>query len=217
MFRTELQDRPTLWVVRRLLDAVKQAEDRLAPMALDKPWAYLTKSRGATWEERAIEYEAELLARYEGLLKEYLDLKGIRSKRDVQDAIDNVHQAFVEIYTLADARRFSPMLWEFVVGTGFSWSPQSKRKFMLRQFVEDIPKGQSRNWLKWLAFEHVRGAPPPTPGDLALVRGAYPALHRAMLEHGAGLGQMTDGSITAEILSKFKAPFGQYDDWLFEE
>ena len=216
MFRTELQDRPTLLVVRRLLDAVKQAEDRLAPIALEKPWAYLTKSRRGAWEKRAIAYEAELLARYQGLLKEYLDLKGIRSKRDVQGAIDNVHQAFVEIYKLADAERFSPMLWEFVVGIGLPWTAQSKRKFMLRQFVEDIPKGQSRDRLKWLAFEHVRGAPAPTPGDLALVRAAYPALHRAMLAYGDGLEQMTDGTITAEILSEFKEPFGEYDDWLFE-
>jgi hypothetical protein len=37
-----------------------------------------------------------------------------------------------------------------------------------------------------------------------------------MLAYGDCLGQMTDGTITAEILSEFEEPFGQYDDWLFE-
>ena len=217
MFRRKLQHRPTHWVVRKLLRATEQAAVRRDPTPYLQPWAWLTRRRLTTFETRGQVFLKELMIRYRGVITEYLFLKGITSRVDVQSGLDGIWRSFyIGTYRLASSDRFSYELWRAVQTTGVSANVQIKRKFMLRQFVEEVPRRKGRETLRRLAFDRDRGAPEATTEDVKRLKGVYPSLHRALLKWGSRLDEITDGAVEFETLSGFKPPYAQYHTWLFE-
>jgi hypothetical protein len=217
MFRTALEDRPTHWVVRHMLQANDRAEARLHATWLN-PWIRITRSWRESYEESGRGYLKELSYRFGGVINLYLRSQGITVDADLVRARGEIMQRFfVESYELKEAELFAPLLWRSIRVTGGASSNAAlKRRFMLRQFVEDVPKGIGRDMLRRLGFERQPGAPPVNAKDLTAVRGVYPRLHTALLKQGVLLDVMTASAIPSVQVAAFEPPYGQYDEWLFK-
>jgi len=217
MFRTALKDRPTHRVVRQMLQANDKAEARLHPSWLH-PWNWITSGRRQHFEESSRECLKELQYRFGGVINLYLRSKGITADDDMVEARGAIVQRFfVDSYRLKEPELFAPLLWSSVqVTAGVSSNRALKRRFMLRQFVEDVPRGKGRDMLRRLGFEREPGAPPCNVKDLNLVRGVYPQLHKALLKRGVRLDGMTASAIPSIQVAGFQPPYGQYDEWLFK-
>jgi hypothetical protein len=218
MFRKPIKDRSTHWVVRQLLRANDRAAVRRQPSALLHPWAWVTRRWRTGFEAKSHEYLTELNYRFAGVINRYLRSKGITTKAELENARKDISMSFhVNTYKLAEAELFAPELWRAVqMRAGVSTDAALKRRFMLRQFVEDVRKGKGRDTLRRLGFERDPAAPKVNPHDLAIARAAYPSLHKALLKRGALLDVMTERAIEFEQVELFQPPYGQYDTWLFE-
>ena len=218
MFRKPLKDRSTHWVVRKLLRANDRAAVRRQPSALLHPWAWVTSRWRKDFEAKSHEYLMELNYRFAGVISRYLRSKGIMTKAGLESARKDISMSFhVNTYKLAEAELFAPELWRVVqIRAGVSSDAALKRRFMLRQFVEDVPKTKGRDTLRRVGFERDPGAPKINPKDLAIARTAYPSLHKALLKRGAQLDAMTERAIEFEQVKLFQPPYGQYDTWLSE-
>lgn len=217
MFRTPLKDRPTHWVVRKMLQANDRAEARLNPSWLQL-WTRMTRGRREHFEDQVREYLRELNYRFGGVINLYLRSQLITGDAEMVNARETISQRFlVDSYRLEEAELFAPLFWSSVqVTAGVNDNPALKRRFMLRQFVEDVPKGRGRDMLRRLGFEREPGAPAPNVKDLKVVRGAYPSFHKALLKRGARLDEMTGSAIESIQVKGFQPPYGQYDEWLFK-
>lgn len=217
MVKGKYRHRSTHRVVRELLLASHRAEQRLGAIWYFHPWAWVTQSWANGYMRDSRNCLHELAYRYRGVLTEDLRLKGLTSRDEVQDSLEQIWRSFyLSIYGLSDELEFAPLLWRSVQTIAPGINGQVRRKFMLRQFVEDVPRRKGRDTLRRLAFEREHGAPAATVKDLAKLRDAYHPLHRVMLRFGPQLESMTDGVFTIEALNALTPPFVEYHSWLFE-
>ncbi len=180
--------------------------------------AWATSYQREGLEKKSGDCLKELNYRFIGVINWYLRSKGIVTKGELESARTKISMMFhVNTYKLADAELFAPELWRIVqIQAGVNTDEGLKRRFMLRQFVEDVPKGEGRDALRRLGFERDPGAPPANPKDLAAARTAYPLLRWAMLTRGAKLDLMTESAIGFGDVKSFRPPYGQFDTWLSE-
>jgi hypothetical protein len=217
MVKGKYRHRSTHRVVRELLLASQRAEQRLSAVWYFHPWAWVTRSWASGYMGNSQDCLHELAYRYRGVLMEDLRLKGVTSRDDVQGSLGQMWRSFYgSTYGLSDEFEFAPLLWRSVQETAPGVNAQVKRKFMLRQFVEDVPRRKGRDTLRRLAFEREHGAPAATVEDLAKLRNAYQPLHQVMVRFGPQLESMTDGVFTIETLNALVPPFTEYHSWLFE-
>jgi hypothetical protein len=216
MFGRKLRNRPTHWVVRKLVLLQSEVEAR-EEATIWQPWDWATRSWATDYETQARELIHELAVRYRGVMTEAFSMNGITSTGDVQNALDATWRSFyADMYRVAKPEEFSCELWRAVQRTSGTPEPRLKSKFMLRQFVEDVPKRKGRDTLRRLGFERERGAPPAATQDLRVLERAYPALHRALLAWGSRLNAITCGEFLFTTVSLFEPPYAVYEGWLFE-
>lgn len=85
-----------------------------------------------------------------------------------------------------------------------------KRKFMLRQFLEDIRDDKARKAV-FMAYKEDEEASPDAK-DLRKARVSYEFLHRAIVKHRDDLSVLTDGALELEGVSAI-----QYHSWLYPD
>lgn len=217
MFRSPLRERPTHGVVREMLSVHARAGIRRSP-GWNHPWAWATRFQRERLEAKGAEYFHELNHRFAGVTNICLRSTGTTGDDELRDARGRIAMT-VHLKTLQLGRPelFARDFWTALQSHAKRpIAPTLKRRFMLRQFVEDVPRGHGRDSLRRLGFEHEPGAPPINPKDLAHAREMYPLLRYAMKCYGVLLEDMTDGAIDFETVNVFQPPFGQFDDWLFE-
>jgi hypothetical protein len=91
-----------------------------------------------------------------------------------------------------------------------------KPKFMLRQFIDDLPSGEPRGVLRAFAYDHG-----PDPRDAiaiegrALLQQAYPQLHAVLWRNRKDLERRTDGTLAVTSKQPGDAHLAKYEHWLF--
>lgn len=92
-----------------------------------------------------------------------------------------------------------------------------KPKFMLRQFVDEMPATHRRGVLATAAFGERNGQPAINFGRETLhqLDEAYEELHAAIMRNKTRLARATDAAITEQVLSGQRTPRELYETWLF--
>ena len=111
------------------------------------------------------------------------------------------------ILTMSSAKHFAPVLWKEVhhqiqlLPTAESSACESlKRKFFLRQFIEEMPDSEERGLVRGLAFETKASQTSLTDETLRILDRSYAMLHETLVRQGAGLAVYTDSIWTAAEL-----------------
>lgn len=216
MYRKQLRDRPTGWVVRQYMSASRQFEIRLQPRLVLEPWAWATRFRKNSWAGKSRALSEELGERYRGVLYECWSASGV-SDNDLAPMVGSFWSDFhATIYELASPEEFSTRMWKKVnqLAAG-EVKGAFKRKFMLRQFIEDLPAGWPRDTLRELGFERTRTTPRSTVASLGVLVEAYKQLHEVLLTSGLSVAKRTDNVFEKSVLSKMAPPYAEYEAWIF--
>jgi hypothetical protein len=129
--------------------------------------------------------------------------------------------------TLKDYRLFSPTLWLLHFSTSskdfhLSYGPETsryKRKFMLRQFVDEMPEIEERTALRLLAYLGKLGSLTAIDRNaLRLLERSYPLLYKQLLAAArrGDLGILTGSVFVPEDVYKLKHPYSEFHEWLFK-
>jgi len=113
-----------------------------------------------------------------------------------------------------DYRRFATILWHAFVGSKKLDVASLKPKFMLRQFVDEIPTCKQQGMLIALAY----GPITTWPSDSEMLEGltqSYSFLHLELTKRSGELHVLTDGEISYLTVSAIFPPFALYEHWLF--
>ncbi len=117
---------------------------------------------------------------------------------------------------MTDYQRFCAVLWNICrreIGSAAAYGAL-RPKFMLRQFIDEMPPSDERGTLRTTAFG-LAGTLSDRETLDSLAR-AFPILHQQLLSKRDDLKSLTDGEMTPESIEKFTAPFAEYRHWLFE-
>ena len=107
MFGRKLRNRPTHWVVRKLVLLRGKVEAR-EETTIWEPWDWATSSWAADYETQARGLIHELAVRYRGVMTEAFSMNGITSTGDVQNALDATWRSFyADMYRVAKPEEFS--------------------------------------------------------------------------------------------------------------
>jgi hypothetical protein len=90
-----------------------------------------------------------------------------------------------------------------------------KPKFMLRQFVDEIPSCKDQGILIATAYGPMISPRPSTAEILKSLEFAYAKLHVQVTKWSPELDILTDNEISAAMIAKIVPPYVQYEDWLF--
>lgn len=157
----------------------------------------------------------ELSVRYDGIMRDLFICAGAGTSFD-----DYQHQVWIEFQDRAararDPRRFSTCLWEIQRRLG-STVNELKPKFMLRQFVDDMPEGEPRAALKLFAYSFQVHWPHAGEEAARMVKKGYALLHERVRARASDLELLTGGVLDASAVGQIRSPYAQYDEWLFYE
>ncbi|HJW95480.1 MAG TPA: hypothetical protein VJ901_17820 [Thermoanaerobaculia bacterium] len=129
-----------------------------------------------------------------------------------------------QIGTLEDSRRFSVVLWKLVDArlnaqfgsSGAAAAAPLKPKFMLRQFIDDLPDGEARGVLRSLAY--IADDDPSDEAAIearALLQDAYHQLHQVLWRNRKNLALRTDATISVTRKQPHPADLANYAQWFF--
>jgi hypothetical protein len=115
-------------------------------------------------------------------------------------------------------------LWKLVDGQmnaqfgngGCAAAASLKQKFMLRQFIDDLPNNEARGVLRSLAY--ISGEDPSDEVVVerrALLRDAYQHLHKVLWHRRKDLARRTDDTISVTRKRPDPADLAKYEHWLF--
>lgn len=223
MMKNELFTEGTLSLARAFIEVSKAYELVSYASLLDSPRWWVSKrvwilrryreSRLRSLSARRVALVAELSKRFEGLLFELFTQRS--SVIEFGGYVANVwRQAQIEAFSMNDHRQFSAVLWGIQLGLGYDVK-ELRPKFMLRQFVDEMPAGSHRTTLSLLAYGGVRNMPFINREVTSFVKRAYPVLHQEVLYRTAELPILTDGELSPVLVNTFTEPFDQYHKWLF--
>jgi hypothetical protein len=146
---------------------------------------------------------AELALRYEGILRQIVS-RTFRNPR-LEDAIAVRHRTWLimawKIFTMSSRAEFATVLWleiqkqvQLVAGSSLPPCVEAlKKKFFLRQFLEEMPDGEQRGLLRVLAFDVNSSQVPVSDETLRLLNESYRTLHQTLIRQGAKLFDHTGG------------------------
>lgn len=121
--------------------------------------------------------------------------------------------------TMTDYAKFSTVLWNICfIQMGQEESMLAlKPKFMLRQFVDEMPSSDERGNLRTTAYGQESKMSYTGKELLSSLELSFPILHECVLSHLENLPKLTDGAITEAMVSGFAVPHVEYRRWLFED
>jgi hypothetical protein len=227
MVRASIGNERTLALARNYVRCARRFEECIHAHLLTNPWRKLWGWKKRRLREKSSKISHELTNRYEGILRELLYSHNSHiSEDEVKEFITAVWlSASPRLSGLEDYRFFSTIVWQVYEALAearqLSINPLLKPKFMLRQFVEEIPRRHRRERavLRQLVFDAITV---PTSDDGAaddeviILRGrAYPLFHLQLLRLAEHLQALTDGVISKEEVANIESPFVQFDDWFF--
>ena len=163
---------------------------------------------------RINEVSVELGNRYKGVMAQLLQIIDPRANFAVEVA--RAWQSVSEAAITMDHKEFCAHLWHGIV-------PQHKQnearaikpKFMLRQFVDEIPPCKDQGILIATAYGPMISPRPSAAEILKALEFAYALLHVQVTKWSQELDVLTDTEISAAMITKIVAPYVQYEDWLF--
>ena len=198
-------------------------------------WQRRAKAWGPSWwrerRQRGPLQRADALARvlaqrYEGVMLELMDRCGV-PKPSSTDRLDVVwSNASVRVLTVSRAEGvpdphypLAPVLWDSVISAlGCAPSPLSplRPKFMLRQFVEEMPSSEPRGTLLSWAFERHEGSDRLSPREVVQIKEAYALLHQQVEASRYQLEWLTGDELKTQMLDGLRQSFAQYHAWLMD-
>jgi hypothetical protein len=122
-----------------------------------------------------------------------------------------------ELRTMSDHRTFSGVLWKaYLSQLGVSAAILALRpKFMLRQFVDEMPSSDQRGILRATAY----GANDSTQRSgkelVRLIKSALSIFHAHVLAHATEVQTLTAGEFKEAEVQSYSEPFAPYQTWLF--
>lgn len=157
----------------------------------------------------------ELSVRYDGIMRDLFTCAGVSTSFD-----DHFVQVWMEVQGRSlmtrDPRRFSTCLWEIQRRVGATIE-DLKPKFMLRQFVDDMPDAEPRATLKLLAYSFQAQWPAAGKEAVRMVKQGYASLHEQVRARTDDLEILTGGVLNAGMLGDMGDPYVRYHQWLFHE
>ena len=168
---------------------------------------------------RRQELIGELAVRYHGMLRQLFDCANPGSS--FSEYLVKVWRTFQDkASTTHDPRLFSICLWELQRNCGVNPSDLSaiKPRFMLKQFVDEMPREESRGALLTLVYGRSVKVDDVNLEVVRLVKNAYHLLH-AQVEWRSQLDDLellTGGVLSNTVVSHFAPPFVRYHEWLFQ-
>lgn len=218
MSRKDVQGKSTLTLMR---DYIKVSQE------LRRYQGVKPEARKHWWEKRWVKWKKQslyrinreiplvLTARYEGVLYQLLRQSGVDSTA-LKTSVSAIWVSCQDkILTLDNYKRFSKVLWESYSSIIDEEADMLKPKFMLRQFVDEMPSSDERGILLDRAYDKTAINHESGTEVLNKLTNAYPILHQQLLRHGNDLRDLTDGEITLVMVKSIKPPFVQYEKWLF--
>jgi hypothetical protein len=158
---------------------------------------------------------SELSLRYEGVIQDLFTCAGVGTA--LSGYLSRVWIEFQDRATRAqDPRLFSSCLWEIQRGLGATVD-ELKPKFMLRQFIDDMPDGEPRAALKLFAYSFRASWPTATREAARMVMEGYALLHNKVCARAEDLEVLTGGVLNARMVDEMRSMHAQYHRWLFHE
>lgn len=227
MSEDTLNEQGILQLVRDFSNVNRKIDVICYPNILRNPFRWLAKKlpvfggrrerKVERLKERSRTLAIELRGRYDGILYQLFYCAGAAAS-----FADRFPQVWYKIISMPSLRRehrlFSVYLWEVLADYG-AGIDLLKPKFMLRQFVDQMPAGEPRAALRLLVYERTISPAEVSVSAARLVKGAYLVLHHQVRQQGlAGdLELLTGGVLSKEVVETFRVPFAQYHNWLFQK
>ena len=199
----------SLVVCSRKLDRVLHAKWWHAPRTV-----WTRDKRVKALHARINEVAIELGVRFKGIMVELLQSVDPHANFDFEVA--RTWQRVSEDAITMNHKEFCAHLWHvFVPLRKQERAKVFKPKFMLRQFVDEIPACKDQGVLIAMAYGPLRNPRPTASEILRCLEIAYRLLHIQVSKRSSELEILTDNEISSEMISQFVAPYVQYEDWLF--
>jgi len=168
---------------------------------------------------RRQELVEELAVRYDGILRQLFACA--KPGSSFTDYLAQVWHTFQgRAMTTRDPRLLSICLWDIQQSYGGNIKSLQtiKPRFMLKQFVDELPREEPRTALLVLVYGSSVNADEVSLEVARLVKKAYHVLHahvewRAQLED---LDLLTGNVLSQSMVSTFAPPYVQYHEWLFQ-
>lgn len=216
-----IKEATTLGLVTELINSKQTFSEVSGSTWYRHPWQWWNKKRRlAELSENGRVIAHEISKRFEGILLQMFQ-RAKAPKSMVQVDWEECQTAIWQLArdntrNMTDYHRFCAVLWNISlseigsVATYVALRP----KFMLRQFVDEMPSSDERGTLRATAFG--RAGTLSDRETLDSLERAFPILHQQLLSRGKELKSLTDGEITWEKIRDFEEPFAEYRHWLFE-
>jgi len=160
------------------------------------------------------EISGELGVRYKGIMTQLF--QRMEGGGDFDIAVSNAWDSVrTTALMLKDYKRFSPILWDAFVPSREPETHSLKPKFILRQFVDEIPSCKEQGIMISTAYGP-QVFPPVTGSELLIcLEYAYGLLHVELIRYSPDLHVMTNEAISPETIASITPPYAQYEHWLF--
>lgn len=225
MNREWVKEETTLGLITELIDSKQKYVEISKSGWLLSPWKRFRK--GHKLKELAQKNQViadELSARYEIILWQ-MSLRVKASGRLTDAEWENCQTSIWQLVkdharTMTNYRRFCGVLWDACRDELGNYGKVAslvalRPKFMLRQFVDEMPNSDARGLLRACAFgrHNTKLSGKELIDSLTL---AFGVLHLQVLSRIDDLSALSDGEITPEMARAIKEPFLEYRQWLFE-
>lgn len=220
-----LDQQETLLLVERLLEVRRRLESITYADWWSQPFWWFVKSLKPLDFIRLRKIDkliscskallGELSVRYDGIMRDLFTCAEVDTSFD-----DHFVQVWIEVQGRAlmtrDPRRFSTCLWEIQRRCGATID-ELKPKFMLRQFVDEMPDGEPRAALKLLAYSYQVTWPAAGKEAARMIKEGYASLHSRVCARTDDLELLTGGVLNAGMLGELGSTYSQYHQWLFHK
>lgn len=163
--------------------------------------------------KRRTQLVRELHSRFEGVLYELFTQEHPAER--FGDYLKQVwRRVQIAVVKMEDCRRFSGVLWDIHIELG----PDIRAlrpKFMLRQFVDEMPDSSPRTALRVLAYGGQYEPADVTFESMRYEWEAYTMLHKQVLARLDELKILTADELSPDHLLSLEKPEFQYHLWLF--
>jgi len=214
----------TLALAKEFIKCVRKIEDickygRLIDLhsatLIDYPKQWLSRQGNGHLRNKAFSIQAELAKRYSGILSQAF--RRVDGRQYGEGALlERIWFSLNQkVLTVGQHYKFSSTLWAAVVSELGRDVAEIKPKFMLRQFVDELPWERERHLLIQCAYEaNEQEAGPDEEAILSLFPLACQQLHHTLSRYKNDLYSLSDGVFTWNENVADDTPHEQYRDWL---
>jgi hypothetical protein len=204
----------TINLQERYFSAVQQLSRRTAPSFFNDPLSWALQWRWRVVNRRAVALIGELSIRYEGVLNQLLARSALQHS-EYKEFFDRVWLIMAaKVMTISTPCEFAATLWAVAQKESKGLGAQALReKFLLRQFLEEMPVSDERAIILLLAFDKQAKAADVTTNTLRKLERSYKLLHDTLLRQGQQLSRYTSGVWSYERIS---SQMPEYEFILFD-